>query len=76
METASYAVLPNQPDQANQLQYSRHYYPLLNNNHPLSIQAKNQFFNHFYVVIIVLNEQFYINNRGTVFKLCFGFVNF
>ena len=31
---------------------------------PLSIQAKNQFLNHFYVAISVLKEQFYISNRG------------
>ena len=29
---------------------------------PLSIHAKDQFLNHFYVVISVLKEQFYINN--------------
>ena len=31
---------------------------------PLSIQATIQFLNHFYVVNLVLKEQFYINNRG------------
>ena len=31
---------------------------------PLSIQAKVQFSNHFSVVILFLNEQFYIKNRG------------
>ena len=31
---------------------------------PLSIKAKNQFLNHFQMVISVLKEHFYINNRG------------
>ena len=31
---------------------------------PLSIKAKNQFLNHFYVVISVLKEQFHINYLG------------
>ena len=31
---------------------------------PWSIQVKNQFLNHYHVVTLVLNEQFYINNRG------------
>ena len=34
---------------------------------PLSIQAKNQFLDHFYVVISVLKEKFYINKIQEAF---------